>query len=55
MKVTTDKHYTVITADEGKIFTDLNGNIVAKEIYLGNIDMPENYTEIDEPDAEINN
>jgi len=49
MKITTDEHYTVITADEGKIFADLEGNILAKEIYLGNIDHPDNYTEIDEP------
>jgi len=50
MKITTDEHYTVITAEEGKIFADLTGNIIAKEIYLGNIDSPENYIEIDDPE-----
>ena len=54
MKITSTEHYTVITADEGKIFADLNGNIIAKEIYLGNIDSPENYTEIDEPELTTN-
>jgi len=55
MKITTDEHYTVITADEGKIFADLEGNILAKEIYLGIVDFPENYTEIDDPELEIIN
>jgi len=53
MKKETNEHYTVITADEGKIFADLEGNIVAKEIYIGNIDSPDNYVEIDEPEPMI--
>jgi len=48
MKISKQKNYTVITAEEGKIFTDKQGNIVGKELYLGNIDSPDNYVEVEE-------
>jgi hypothetical protein len=54
MKTEVNEHETtVITADDGMmIMRKEDGAIVGKIAYLGNIDSPENYTEIDEPEKE---
>ena len=53
MKIETNEHYTVITADEGKTFArKADGEVVAPEIILGCLDAPENYMEIDIPVVE---
>jgi len=49
MQIDKQENYTVITADEGKVLADKEGKVVGKELYLGNIDSPENYVEVDEP------
>jgi len=51
MKIEKNEYYVTITADEGKIFADKEGNVVSKMLHLGNIDSPENYDEIDEPET----
>jgi len=48
MQINVTDNYTVITADDGKIFADKEGNIIAKELYLGKLDSPENYTEVED-------
>ena len=39
---------TIIEADEGKILT--NGETFSKKVFLGKLDTPDNWREIDEAD-----
>jgi hypothetical protein len=50
MKVEQTEYFTIITAEESLILADKNGNPVGKQLYLGNIDSPDNYIEIDAPE-----
>jgi hypothetical protein len=44
-----------IIADEGKVFQHkFSGEIYGSEIYLGSIDSPDNYIEVDAPEPEKN-
>jgi hypothetical protein len=52
MKIETNEHYTVITADERKIFADKDKNIIGKELILGSIDSPDNYVEVENQENE---
>lgn len=57
MRVEKQELFTVIYADEGKVFRDKNNEVVLSSIaYLGKEDSPENYEEIEkliEPDEPI--
>lgn len=45
-----------ITADSGKVFQNIaTGETHGNTIYLGDIDSPDNYIEIDVPETEENN
>lgn len=51
MTIDTTHVFVILTADDGKIFKNINtGNILTKTIYLGCNDRAENYIEIDEGD-----
>jgi len=39
-----------ITAADGKILANKDGDIIGTRIYLGKFDAPENYVEIDMPE-----